>query len=174
LPHFKEKKMKVFQRLSFLFLSVACVLALNSCNKDDDPTPNDLIIGTWKVTNLDATITVNGLTFYNYLISQGLSASEAQLLSDQATAEYEDTGSGNIEIIKGGTYKTTDSGNVDTGTWELTADGKTLTLDKGTVDEGVFTVTTLTSSKMSLSGDTETNDGGIAIKISLKVDLTKQ
>lgn len=166
--------MKVFKRLSFLFISVACVLALNSCNKDEDPTPNDLIIGTWKVTNIDATITVNGLTLYNYLISQGFSASEAQLASDQAAAEFEDIGSGNVEIIKGGTYKATDSGDVSTGTWELTADGKTLTLDKGTVDEQKYTVTSLTSSKLSLSADLESNTGAFIMKFALKIDMTKQ
>ncbi|MEK6780761.1 MAG: hypothetical protein AABY93_03595 [Bacteroidota bacterium] len=152
------------------------LLLLGSCSKDNDPipTPNDLIVGTWMVSTINATITVGAQSYVEYLKAQGLSDAEAQTLANELTDFFEDGASTVLDIKKGGMYSSTDAqGVIDTGTWELTADGNALTLDKGTSDETVFTVTTLSSANMNLMGDISNSSGGLTVKIRLEISLTK-
>ena len=150
------------------------LLILANCKKDSDPipTPNDLIIGNWTVSTFNLTIKVGTQSFVDYLIAQGLTASEAQLYVSEFTSDY-GPGPENINIMKGGTYSYTSQGLTDTGMWELTADGKTLTLDKGTAAKIDFTVTTLSSTNLNLAGDLDDSDSDVILTIHYEIALTK-
>jgi Lipocalin-like domain len=153
---------------SFLFFA--------SCDKEEDPTPRDLVIGNWTVSKITATITVGGQSLVAYFKSLGLSDADAQEYADEFEDSFQDTASGKIEFKADGTYKSSDSsgGDVSTGKWELSADGKTLTTDKGTADETVLNVSTLTATKMNLNAIIEDEDvGADTFTINLVMELTK-
>lgn len=150
------------------------LLILANCKKDSDPIPMpiDLIIGNWTVSTFNLTIKVGTQSFVDYLIAQGMTASDAQIYAAEITSDY-GPGPENINIKKGGMYSYTSQGSTDTGTWELTADGKTLTLDKGTAAELDFTVTTLSSTNLNLNGNLTDSDSGVTITLQYELGLTK-
>jgi Lipocalin-like domain len=165
--------MKTPLKIAGTLIFCLLLLTLSNCDKDEDPTPNDLILGTWTVTSLDATITVDNLSYVAYLKNLGFSDSEAQLLAEEFNDMLEESTYGKLEIKKGGTYSATDDpGSIDSGTWELSGDGKKLTMDKGTSDEYVYDVTMLTASKLTLFVN-ESDFNGSNIDIELEIELTK-
>ena len=154
---------------------IASLFLVSGCSKDSDPTPSDIIVGTWAFSTINATITVGTQSLVAYFKSQGLSEADAQLYADQLVNSYKGDISGTLEIKKGGTWSSTDDqGNISTGKWELTSDGKTLTLDKGAVGESIFTITTLTSSKLIISSDVSDTDSGITFNVNLQIELTRK
>ncbi len=152
------------------------VLFLAGCDKQSDPTPRDLVVGSWTVSKITATITVGGQSLVAYFKSLGLSDADAQQYADEFEDSFQETASGKIEFKADGTYKSSDSagGDVSTGKWELSSDGKILTTDKGTADETVLNVSTLTANKMNLNATIEDEDvGADTFTIKLDMELTK-
>jgi len=164
--------MKTMLKALTLITAISIVLFFGSCSKDNDPGSADLIVGNWTISTVNITMKVGDKSLVDYLVSQGLAQADAESFAAQLSDGY-GSADGTIEIKKGGTYSSTSSGVTDTGTWELTSDGKTLTLDKGTADAFVFTVTTLTSSKLNLSGDQSATDSGLTLTVHLDIALTK-
>jgi hypothetical protein len=164
--------MKIARLLSLFFL--AFVLLLAGCGKDDDPNPNDFIIGTWTVSDVTVDMKVGTKTLVEYFVSMGLSQTEAQLLASQFSDGFEGDFSGEIEFKKDGTYTSKDGSDTNTGKWELSSDGKTLTTDKGTADEMVLTVASHTATKMNLTSEFTEEESGETLKITMDIEMTKK
>jgi hypothetical protein len=164
--------MKTVFRVPTTLITMSAVLLLASCSKDNDPVPTDLIVGNWQISSVNFTMTVGSQSLVDYLIAQGLSAEEAQVLADEFQTGFAEI-DGTIEIKKGGTYSATTDGSTETGTWELSSDGKTLTMDKGTAYEIDFTITTLTSSNLTMTSEVSESDSGLTVIIRIDISLTR-
>lgn len=164
--------MKMTKFLSFLYL--ASILLLASCGKDDDPNPNDFILGTWTVSDITVDVKVGTKTLVQYFVDQGLSQSEAQELADQFTQGFEGGASAEIEFKKDGTYASKDGSSTESGKWEMSADAKTLTIDKGTADESKLTIASHTATTMKLSNQFQESDGGDTFTVKIDMDLKKK
>jgi len=164
--------MKTVFRVLTVVSTLSFVLFFGSCSKDNDPKPADQIVGNWTISTVNVAMKVGDKSLVDYLVSLGLPSADAQSLAAQLSDGFESI-DGTIEFKKGGTYSSTSAGTTETGTWELTSDGKTLTMDKGTADAFAFTVTTLTSTDLKLSGDQSETDNGLTFTVHLDMALTK-
>ena len=146
------KKMTLNLRLPVLIGALFILLA--GCSSDDN-TPaagNDLVGGTWTISQVDLVYTVGAQSLKDYLVNvEGFTPEEA----DAAIAIFEgfllDELDGTIPFNANNTYDSNFGGSPDDGIWSLSADGKTLTLDAGTIDESIITVNSLTGSTVSLT-----------------------
>ncbi|MFZ9982074.1 MAG: hypothetical protein ACO3FI_08595 [Cyclobacteriaceae bacterium] len=162
---------KYYRSIYILLIS----LIMWSCGNENDPSPSsaELILGSWNYSTIDVTLKAGNQSFVNYLISQGFSAEEAELLSSEFASVFEDLDV-KIDFKKGGTYSRTAEGSTESATWELSSDGKTLTLNKGTTDETVWKVTKLTDKNLNLSTElTDDSLGDPLLTISLDLGLTR-
>jgi hypothetical protein len=149
--------METRKQVRFAFAIGLCLIA---CNKDDEPTPRDLILGKWTVSNLDTEVKVGNSSLLDYLKSEGMTASEAVLYANQVTGSLEYLESTTIEFKDNGTYTSANVPSSNPGQWELSADGKQLTTDKSKAAEVVFTIVSLTKSKMELTSSLDSEDYG--------------
>ena len=124
-----------------MILVALAVITLNACEeKGQEVTPvPDEIIGTWTATEATTIITYQGMSAYDYWISQGLTPDEATYQVGYQTRGHGDYIPIIIEFKTDGTFNTLmgavgdNPGSPLTGTWEgtwdLNADRTILTLD---------------------------------------------
>lgn len=139
-----------FFRAISLFVVVAGVALLTSCDKEDEN--KDLIVGNWTLNKVAIeSMTIDGADFMTYYTETlGMSETEAQTYYDFMTSLMS-LMTGSINIKDDGTYTSTMGDESSSGVWELSSDGNTLTTDKGTDDEMVATISELTESALKLS-----------------------
>lgn len=121
--------------LPHLLISMIIILFFNACdknNKEVAPTPDD-IIGTWTATEATTVITYQGMSAYDYWISQGATPEEATYQVGYQTRGHGDYIPIIIEFKTDGTYSSQSgavgdaTGHPNNGTWKISNDKKTLT-----------------------------------------------
>jgi hypothetical protein len=150
-------------------------LILSACSKDE--TPTDKLIGTWTAGSSTFTAMVGNKTLTQYFTDvMGLTAAEAQQVTDLFDQSIQQSFTGTIQIKSDGTYTSSMGGTPDTGTWSLSSDGKKLTIDSSTEAPTTFDVIELTSSKLHLniseSSSEDLNSDGTLETITISVDVT--
>lgn len=157
------KPAKKFAWLLLLFLPVL----FQACNKDEELTPEELLIGTWAFSDIE--VFAAGMKIPESLYSQFLGSEYLELFSENTIAKFkpDDTyilsTSGEREII---------------GTWVLSDDAKALTIDTGDADTIVFHVEALTKNSTVLTysqeGDVDTGEGDtINVRVDAKISFAK-
>src|SRR5213079_2038285 len=108
------------------------VILLVSCGKDD-PTPKSTskLVGKWTVVSSQTLLTVNNLSYKEFLMLQGLSEEDAEIFTEIVESALTLTGF-DADVEFKDDYKWVGSSQFSTsptsGTWELTSDEKTLTM----------------------------------------------
>jgi hypothetical protein len=116
------------------FLAIAFALVIfSSCDKRDDPKPKSTskLVGKWTVASSQTLLSVNGKSYKEFLMEQGLSEEDADIFTEivegmltltgfYAAVEFKDdyTWTGDSEF----------SSTQTAGGWELSSDEKTLTM----------------------------------------------
>lgn len=165
-----------------ILLLLALIVSI-SCSKDKDAGPVSKLVGTWTGVSSTTTITVGNLGYKEYLISQGVDESAADLLV--TLAENTATLSGffsELEIKADNSWK----GHTEilgqaidaTGKWTLSSDEKQLTLTSD-LQPGVekhATITTLNDTDLVLDIPGDEVDGapeGYVSKVTAKLTRKK-
>jgi hypothetical protein len=155
--------------LIFLFFMVV------SCSKDE-PTPAERLVGNWSTGTVTLNIKVGDMTLNQYLVSTGVSATEAILYTAliNSTMQSYFTGELQVNADKTFTFKTTSSTTTATGTWSIDDEGKELTLSSSVGLGGVFEITEFTATKLNLHSlqNLDPATFGYALPSSLTIDLT--
>ena len=110
------------QNIYLTTLSLLAFLVLFGCDKDDEPSVKDKIVGEWTIESASAAITVKGMTLKQFYIDvAGLSEAEAQEYVDLFNQSIEDHWSGTMEFKSDGTYDfMLDGGTTaETGDWVM-------------------------------------------------------
>lgn len=146
-----------FSRLISLLLFSTAFIFITGCEKDD-PDGFASIIGTWTSSETIIDVTIDGISFVDYLVDQmGMSSETA----DAFLAEMFDnsTVTGSVEFKEDGIFTSDWEGNEpELGAWTLEGDVLTITVD-GSTEEMVFKVLTLTASQLTIENSmTESED----------------
>jgi hypothetical protein len=151
------KTLKHFRLSLLAFLSIT-LIAVTSCEKEDENLITASIVGEWTTQSTNVDITVNGISLLNYLIDMGLPADQAQAMVTLFSADMDFPTS--IEFKEDGTYTVTMSDSPsESGTWSQSEDKKTLTMDAGTEDEMELTIKVLNDTTLEVEAiETETSD----------------
>ncbi len=160
--------MKTYKKFAGLLLFLLPVLFL-SCNEDDEPTPEELLIGTWTLSDQDIEIFINGELVPAVLLEQfGVDTDTLQAFPDNTTVEFKSD--------KSYIVTAPDEGE-GSGTWVLSSDGKQLTIDAADSDPLIFQVETLTSTNANIvyseEGPFEYEGNEYDLKVDLHVSFTK-
>lgn len=164
LPH------KAFIALCLMLCSIV------SCN-EDDPQPEELILGMWTVESSRIDIFFDGQSLVKYFMDvYQISMIEAELLEHNLLKDYLDDFQGSITLNADNTYTMAFGGDSSSGNWKLSEDGKILTFDEGTEDETEATIIKLSPNTMVVEMEDSSNgdiDGdGDDDEIILQVTLT--
>jgi hypothetical protein len=121
--------MKRLTTITAFFFVVALFL---SCDKKEDPKPVSKIVGVWNAVSSSTTMTINGMSYKDYLLSFGLFTEEeaTDLANDLADALTLTGFDAEFEIKADGTWSGDSQfvSTVQTGKWTLSSDEKVLTL----------------------------------------------
>ena len=118
-----------------LLLGLTALLILNGCTETQEVIPVDDIIGEWTAVEGVTEISYQGMSAYDYAISQGALPDEANYWVGYLTRGHGDYIPFSIEFNEDGTYKSLSgkvgdlTGYENTGVWELSTDRKTLMVD---------------------------------------------
>lgn len=160
---------------SLSFLSVILLSVLVSCKKDE-PTTEEMLSGKWSSGVVNINIKVGDMTLNQYLVSTGISATEALLYTAlvNSTAQSYFTGELQVNADKSFTWKTAASSTAVSGTWLVDSDGKEITLSSTAGLGGVFEITELTDTKMNLHSLQNLDPAlmGYAIPSAVSADIT--
>lgn len=135
-----------------LLISIAISFSFSACDKavqEVIPEPDEFI-GTWTATEATTIITYQGMSAYDYWVSQGATPEEATYQVGYQTRGHGDYIPFSIEFKEDGTYNSLSgavgdvTGSPNDGTWELSDDRKTIIFDG-------FEVPVLTLSKSTFS-----------------------
>ncbi len=119
---------------ALFILTVATLLYITSCGTGPEPPEPalDPILGKWTATEGVTEISYQGMSAYDYWISQGATPEEAAYTVGYQTRGHGDYIPFSIDFKPDGTYMSLSgavgdqTGYENTGTWELSADRKTL------------------------------------------------
>ncbi|MCH7403779.1 lipocalin family protein [Belliella kenyensis] len=144
-----------------------------SCGEDEERRIDSSdIVGTWEIEDFNVSLSINGKSFFDFLVEDaGLSIEDAQTFDDAIANDFfepEDLESTRLIFNANGTYQVWQNDTLDEeGVYEVNSSDKTLTLkDSPSDQEGVtFNIEQLnsTSLKLSLEESEEfdmTEDGG--------------
>jgi len=149
--------MKEFRIDSLNFLLVILLVFAVACGDDDEPIDNnptteEMLVGTWTTSATEVTAEVDGQPLVDYLVDVlGYSEGDAALFNAFFEAGLEDSVTGSITLNANNTYESNFDGDIDNGTWSLSADESTITLDEGTADEVELDISSLTSTTLTVS-----------------------
>lgn len=152
----------------------------SSCDKDDEKTSENKLLGTWTVTEADLDIEVNDMPLLDYLVDYlDLSEEEAVIYAAAFESIYSDFATDGLKITfnSNNTYTGEMPGEApQNGTYSLSADGKTLTLDGGTEDESQVSIISLTSTTLEVKqeeeGEEDFDEDGEDESLKIKVEMT--
>ena len=137
-----------FSRLISLLLFSTAFIFITGCEKDD-PDGFASIIGTWTSSESTIDVTIDGISFVDYLVDQmGMSSETA----DAFLAEMSDnsTPTGSVEFKEDGIFTSDwEDSEPELGAWTLEGDVLSITVD-GSTEEMVFKVLTLTASQLTI------------------------
>ncbi len=172
--------MKDFRVDPFYFLIIILVVFAIACGDDDeavdnDPTTEEMLVGTWTTSSVEVTAEVDGQSLIDYLVNDlGYSEGDAALFNALFEAGLEESVTGSITLNSDNTYDSNFDGDTDDGTWSLSADESMITLDAGTADEATLNINSLTSTTLivsledviseDLDDDPETDDEEIMVE----------
>ena len=117
-------------------LAVLSILLFISCSDEPEIViPVDDIVGKWTAIAGVTEISYQGMSAYDYWLSQGATPEEAEAQVGYQTRGHGDYVPFSFEFKEDGTYKVIlgkvgdTTGVENTGVWELSADRKTLMID---------------------------------------------
>lgn len=115
-----------------LSLSLLVIILLSSCAKE----PKEMIIGEWKITDIQTTLEIpeDALEFYKESIEEMKSVSSLVLKRD-------------------GTFENTKPEGLSTGTWTLNNDATQFTMIYEEGNEEISVVNEITETKLSITLD---------------------
>lgn len=122
-----------------------------SCSKDE-PTPAEKLTGKWSSGTVSIVMKVGDLTLNQYLVSTGVSATEALLYTALINSTVQSYFTGELQVNADQTFswKTSASTTTVSGTWSVNSDGTELTLNSAAGLGGVFEITELTETKLNV------------------------
>lgn len=158
-----------------IFLVLFTGLVFASCSKDSDPEED--ILGTWTVGDVDFEATIGTKSLLQYYMDEfSMTEPQAQAAMAAFDAALTQQFTGTIEIRADSTYTATMGDESDTGTWSLSSDYKKLTLDSDADETIDLDIISLTSGKavmgMPQSISEDLNDDDFPEDISVTVEMT--
>jgi hypothetical protein len=148
---------------------------LSSCHKDE-PTPAEKLVGKWSSGTASININAGDMTLSQYLVSTGLSSTEALLYTAiiNSTVQSYFTGELQVNADKTFTWTTSASSTTATGTWSVDDEGRELTLNSTIGLGGVFEITELSGTKLNIHSLQNLNSAlmGYALPSSFMVEMT--
>jgi hypothetical protein len=162
-----------------IFCGIMCMLF--SCNNDDeDPSPAELIIGKWTISDTQMDLMFNDKSLVQYLVEElNLTQVEAATFNNLLKEALLEFFEGTIEFKQDKSFVINIGGDTDYGTYILSADGKSLTFDAGTNDETVADIVLLDSStliiEMTQHAEEDLDEDGVMehLIMKLKMNLTR-
>lgn len=150
-------------------------LIFASCSKESNPEED--ILGTWTVEDVDFEATIGTKSLLQYYMDEfGMTEPQALAVMAAFDAALSEQFTGTIEIMADNTYTATMGDESDTGTWSLSSDYKTLTLDSDTDETIVLDIISLTSAKAVMGMEEEIsedlNDDDVPEDISVTVEMS--
>ena len=167
---------------SILFICLLFGLVVPACNEDDEmnPSTEELLIGKWTTTEIEASAMIGGKTVADYLVdTEGLSPALAAAQEALLIAYLERELDVMLTLNADHTYESQFAGGMDSGTWSLSADEKTLTLIEGG-EEIIAVINSISETKLeaTLSDEIEydiDNDPNTPdVTIDASADLTME
>ncbi len=149
------RKVKFTRLFALLVISISLIL-ITSCSKDDDDNDGSVsIIGTWTLSDGSVEMTIDGVTFVNYLINLGMTTAEAQAEWVVMQADMMPPFGGSVEFKENGAFVI--SWEFDpNATWSIANNKLTINSDG---DIMTFDIITLTSTLCTIrSTQTEFED----------------
>jgi len=135
------KNVKFTHVFALLLLAISLILVL-SCSKDDDDNGTVSIVGTWTLSDGSVEMTIDGVSFVNYLIGLGMTASEAQAEWVEMQSDMMPSFGGTVEFKENGSFVI--SWDIDpNATWSVANNKLTINSDGESM---IFDIITLTSS----------------------------
>lgn len=161
--------------ITVVFLSVMVL----SCSKDD-PTPAELLTGTWNSGTITIVPSIGTTPLAVWLnVSAGLSSTEALLYTTMFNTIAQSTFTGTLEFRADNTFTWTMTGRTESGTWSISGDGTELTLTSplSVIDiSDTVNITELTESSLKLNINASVNqditNDGVAENINIVADLS--
>ncbi|MBN2666179.1 MAG: hypothetical protein JXR67_06690 [Bacteroidales bacterium] len=154
-------------------------LVFASCSKESNPEED--ILGTWTVENVDFEATIGTKSLLQYYMDEfSMTEPQAQAVMAAFDAALAQQFTGTIEIRADNTYTATMGDESDTGTWSLSSDYKKLTLDSDSDETIVLDIISLTSAKAvmgmaeEISEDLNDDDVPEDISVTIEMILEKQ
>lgn len=171
-PTMKKHLIK-FYALAMLLGSMSILISCSDDDDADDPQPAS-IVGTWTYGSTSLSITVDGMSFVDWLVSQGTPQADAEALGALFEESSDVFGEATFTFNEDGTMTATEGTEVSDGTYSVNADNTivTITAEGETLD---FNIKTLSESALILSyEESETDpDLGASITISLEMSFTR-
>lgn len=154
--------MKPIKKFVCLLLFSLPVLFL-ACSEDEELTPEELLMGTWTLSDQKFKIFANGTEIPEAMYPTfGIDPDSVQLFPNSTAVEFK---SDNTFI-----FTTPDEDGI--GNWTLSSDAKTLTITAADIDPLVFNVETLTANALNLTYSQEEDvDDGQGGTVNIKVDF---
>lgn len=150
------RKVKFTRLFALLVIGISLIL-IASCGKDDDDNANGSvsIVGIWTLSDGSVEMTIDGVSFVNYLINLGMTTSEAQAGWVEMQADMMPPFGGSVEFKENGTFVV--SWEFDpNATWFIANNKLTINSDG---DIMTFDIITLTSTVCTIrSTQTELED----------------
>lgn len=154
-------------------------LIFASCSKESNPEED--ILGTWTVEDVDFEATIGTKSLLQYYMDEfGMTEPQAMAVMAAFDAALAQQFTGTIEIRADKTYTATMGDESDTGTWSLSSDYKKLTLDSDMDETIVLDIISLSSAKavmgmtQEISEDLNDDDVPEDISVTVEMSLEKQ
>ncbi len=166
---------------SHLILIILLCLTFIGCNKEEDPTVQDMLVGTWTIESVSIEILIDGIPLSQYCKDVlGLSDAETEQVVDANYTPIEDHYSGTMEFISDGTYEFKLDGGTATedGEWVMHPlndeaisisyrSGAYNTYNITTLNETDFVIYFEETSRFDVDGDKLRDDVTYKLEISL-------
>lgn len=151
------------------FLLFFLPVLFQACNKDEELTPKEMLIGAWTFSDQQIEVFADGMQVPESIYSQFLGPEDLELFPENTIVEFKPDNTFMISAP--------DKGE-GTGTWALSDDAKSLTIDTGDTDAIVFHVETLTNNSAVLTysqeGNVDTGEGDtINVRVDAKISFVK-
>lgn len=139
------RKVKFTRLFSLLLIGISLIL-IAGCSKDDDDNDDNngsvSIVGTWTLSDVTVEMTIDGVSYVDYLINLGMTAAEVQAEWVVMQADMMPPSGGSVEFKENGSFVI--SWDFDpNATWSI-ANNKLTIISDG--DIMIFDIITLTSS----------------------------
>ncbi|MCH7410027.1 copper resistance protein NlpE [Belliella sp. DSM 111904] len=155
-----------------LLLGFISVMVFSCVEDEERSVDSDDIVGTWEIEDFDVSLSINGKSFFDFLVEDvGLSEEDAQVFDDAIADDFfepEDLENTRLIFNANGTYQVWQNDTLDEeGLYEVNSTNNTLILKDNPNDQDavIFNIEQLnaTSLKISLEESEEfdmTEDGG--------------